>query len=60
MIYQEQTIKCVDCRAEFTWGAREHEFFADLGYAPPKRCKRCKDIKKTERQDFSNREQARQ
>lgn len=39
-------IKCVDCRAPFTWTAGEQDFFQAKGLTnPPKRCKPCKKAK---------------
>lgn len=40
------TIACVDCRAEFTFGVGEQEFFLQKGFDPPKRCPDCRAAKK--------------
>jgi len=35
-------IVCQDCRLPFTWTAGEQQFYARLGYGPPKRCPACR------------------
>lgn len=45
-----QYITCVDCRQEFEHPERDQDFYAEHGYAPPKRCKLCR-IKKKARFD---------
>ena len=43
MEFQDKTLLCVDCGAEFTWTAGEQLFFADKNFKnEPKRCKGCK------------------
>lgn len=43
MEYQDKSLTCVDCGAEFTWTAGEQMFFADKQFKnEPKRCKACK------------------
>jgi CxxC-x17-CxxC domain-containing protein len=43
MEYQDKSLTCVDCGAEFTWTAGEQAFFADKQFKnEPKRCKACK------------------
>ena len=43
MEFQDKTLKCVDCGAEFIWTAGEQLFFADKQFKnEPKRCKACK------------------
>ena len=38
-MYQDKTLTCVDCGAEFIWSAGEQEFFAQKGFdKPPMRC----------------------
>jgi hypothetical protein len=39
-------MQCQDCGNAFWWTAGEQEFFQQRGYAPPKRCKACRDRKK--------------
>lgn len=43
---QDKTIVCKDCGAEFTFTAREQEFYASKGFTEPIRCKECRDKKK--------------
>lgn len=43
MAFQDRTLRCVDCDAEFVWTAGEQQFFADRNFRnEPKRCKSCK------------------
>ena len=43
MTYQDKQIQCVECGNNFTFTAREQEFFASKGYAnEPKRCLNCR------------------
>ena len=55
--YKDKTIKCVDCGTEFTFTARDQEFYAEKGFTnEPNRCKACRDKKKAERNNsnFNN------
>ena len=46
-MFQDKTIVCKDCGHEFTFTAREQEFFAEKGFNnEPQRCKPCRDAKK--------------
>lgn len=46
-MYQDKTIVCKDCGCEFTFTAREQEFFAEKGFNnEPQRCKPCREAKK--------------
>jgi hypothetical protein len=50
MTYQDKTLKCSDCGADFTFSAGEQEFFASKGLTnEPKRCRPCRDAKKAQR-----------
>ena len=41
MEFQDKSLRCVDCGAEFIWTAGEQLFFADKQFKnEPKRCKR--------------------
>jgi CxxC-x17-CxxC domain-containing protein len=43
MEFEDKTLHCVDCGAEFIWTAGEQQFFADKNFKnEPKRCKACK------------------
>lgn len=49
MEFQDRTLQCVDCGAEFVWTAGEQSFFADKNFKnEPKRCRACK-AKRSER-----------
>lgn len=55
--YQDKTIVCTDCGTEFTFSAREQEFYAEKGFTnEPKRCKVCRDKRKAEKSNFANKE----
>jgi len=55
--YQDKTIVCTDCGTEFTFSAREQEFYAEKGFTnEPKRCKVCRDKRKAEKNNFVNKE----
>jgi CxxC-x17-CxxC domain-containing protein len=52
MCYEDKTIVCVDCGAEFTFSADEQQRFAERGFTnEPKRCKACRDAKKAQQGD---------
>src|ERR1035437_4531466 len=47
MPYEDKTIVCVDCGAEFAFTADEQTKFAERGFTnEPKRCKVCRDARK--------------
>jgi CxxC-x17-CxxC domain-containing protein len=47
MLYTDQIIACVDCTTEFSFSAKEQEFYAQKGFASsPKRCKPCRNARK--------------
>jgi len=46
-MYQDKTLTCKDCGAEFVFTAREQEFYAERGFQnEPSRCKPCRDTRK--------------
>ena len=46
-MYEDKTLVCKDCGAEFVFTAGEQEFYAEKGFVnEPKRCKSCRDAKK--------------
>ena len=46
-MYQDKTLVCKDCGAEFVFTAGEQEFYAEKGFQnEPQRCKACRDAKK--------------
>jgi len=43
MEFQDRTLRCADCGADFVWTGGEQAFFADKHFTnEPKRCKACK------------------
>src|SRR5690242_20482746 len=47
MSFEDKTIVCVDCGAEFTFTADEQQRFAERGFTnEPKRCKTCREARK--------------
>ena len=50
MAYEDKTIQCSDCGANFTFSAQDQEFFASKGYTnEPKRCPSCRQARKAEK-----------
>jgi CxxC-x17-CxxC domain-containing protein len=50
MAFQDQTLKCRDCGADFTWTAGEQEFYQQKGFTnAPTRCVECRKQKRQER-----------
>jgi len=48
--FQDKSIQCSDCGADFTFTASEQEYFASKGFTnEPKRCLPCRQAKKSER-----------
>lgn len=46
-MYQDKTLVCKDCGAEFVFTAGEQEFYAEKGFMnEPGRCKACRDSRK--------------
>ncbi|AFK87652.1 zinc-ribbon domain-containing protein [Thermoanaerobacterium saccharolyticum] len=55
-MYQDKTLVCKDCGAEFVWTAGEQEFYAQKGFQnAPVRCKSCRDAKKQRNNQFNSR-----
>lgn len=55
--FQDKTLICKDCGNEFTFTAGEQAFYKEKGLDnEPKRCKDCRDKKKSERNNnrFNN------
>lgn len=52
MAFQDKTLKCMECGADFTYSASEQELHKSLGYMnEPKRCVTCREAKKKTRMD---------
>ena len=46
-MYQDKTLVCKDCGAEFVFTAGEQEFYAEKGFQnKPQRCKNCRNARK--------------
>jgi N-acetylglutamate synthase-like GNAT family acetyltransferase len=39
-------LDCVECGQPFVWTANDQQFFAEMGFDPPKRCRGCKARKR--------------
>ena len=51
-MFQDRTLVCRDCGAEFVFTAGEQQFYAEKGFQnEPVRCKACRDAKKASRGD---------
>ena len=50
MDFEDKTLQCSDCGAEFVFNAEEQAFFQTKGYTnEPKRCPACRRARKSER-----------
>ena len=46
-MYEDKTLVCKDCGAEFVFTAGEQEFYAEKGFQnEPQRCKECRNARK--------------
>ena len=46
-MYEDKTLVCKDCGAEFVFTAGEQQFYAEKGFQnEPQRCKACRDARK--------------
>lgn len=46
-MYEDKTLVCKDCGAEFVFTAGEQEFYAQKGFQnQPQRCKACREAKR--------------
>jgi CxxC-x17-CxxC domain-containing protein len=43
----DKVLTCVDCSVQFTFSARDQAFYKERGYQEPRRCKACRDKRKT-------------
>ncbi len=56
-MYQDKSIVCKDCGSEFTFTSSEQAFYAEKGFDnEPKRCKTCRDARKKQSNQQTNRE----
>ena len=50
MSYQDRTLTCADCSAQFVFTSNEQAFYADRGFTnEPKRCPACRQTRKSQR-----------
>ena len=50
MSFEEKTLQCSDCGAEFAFTVEEQEFFQSKGYTnEPKRCPACREARRAQR-----------
>lgn len=46
-MFEDKTLACKECGAEFIFTAGEQEFYASKGFEnEPQRCKNCRDMRK--------------
>ncbi len=56
-MYEDKTLVCRDCGAEFVFTAGEQAFYAEKGFQnEPTRCKECRDSRKASRNHGEGRE----
>lgn len=56
-MYQDKTLTCKDCGAEFVFTAGEQEFYAEKGFEnEPQRCNDCRKARKQQRGKNTHRE----
>ncbi|MCA9789503.1 MAG: zinc-ribbon domain containing protein [Cyanobacteria bacterium HKST-UBA06] len=48
-MFEEKTLQCVSCGADFPFSAEEQEFYTSKGFQEPRRCKPCRDAAKSQR-----------
>jgi CxxC-x17-CxxC domain-containing protein len=46
-----KTLTCADCGNQFEFSEEEQNFFAEKGFADPKRCPDCRSAKKDQRKE---------
>ena len=47
-MFEDKTLQCKDCGADFIFTSGEQEFYAEKGFVnEPQRCKACRDAKKS-------------
>lgn len=50
MSYEDKTLQCADCGADFIFSAGEQEFFASKGFTNvPRRCPACRQNRRADR-----------
>lgn len=41
-VYENQSLRCEDCEANFIWKGEEQKYFKEMGWPPPIRCPGCR------------------
>ena len=60
-MYQDRTLTCRDCGAEFTFTASEQKFYAEKGFTnDPSRCPQCRAARKNQKRSNSGYSRERQ
>lgn len=49
MAFEDRTLVCADCGAEFNFSAADQEFHSARGYQDPKRCPACRQSRRSQR-----------
>jgi len=44
-VYEDQTLRCEDCEAEFIWKGGEQKYFKEMEWLPPIRCPGCRPVR---------------
>jgi CxxC-x17-CxxC domain-containing protein len=53
--FTDKTLNCVECGGQFLFSKNEQSFYAERGFTnEPKRCKNCRDKRKTSRDGASS------
>lgn len=56
-MYEDKTLQCRDCGADFVFTAGEQEFYASRGFTnEPSRCPSCRQARKNSRNEGQQRE----
>ena len=51
-MFEDKTLKCKECGADFIFTAGEQEFYAEKGFQnEPQRCKACRDARKNSKRE---------
>jgi len=51
LVLDGRVLQCADCGAQFEFGVEEQQRFAARGFAEPKRCRPCRDVKRRRQVD---------
>lgn len=51
---EDKTINCVDCNEQFVFTKNEQDFFKSKNLTEPKRCAKCRKLKKQQRMEPRN------